>query len=153
MGDHKEVLYERLYVKVPGTDKLRKTAAARLKHLLANGYREIDRTQAPDSIVVHVERTGVAPLKARLPARKRRTSATSGGRADRISEVAEAEADAAKLDRTTSERKERGPPKRALSVFARGPRAYRVRRTFAAWGPFSPEVTSNSTVWPSSRLR
>ena len=54
MGDHKEVLYERLYVKVPGTDKLRKTAAARLKHLLANGYREI-------------ERTGVAPLKARLP--------------------------------------------------------------------------------------
>jgi hypothetical protein len=67
MGDHKEVLYERLYVKVPGTDKLRKTAAARLKHLLANGYREIERTQAPDSIVVHVERTGVAPLKARLP--------------------------------------------------------------------------------------
>jgi hypothetical protein len=67
MGDHREVLYERLYVKVPGTDKLRKTAAARLKHLLANGYREIDRTQAPDHIVVHVERTGVAPLKTRLP--------------------------------------------------------------------------------------
>jgi hypothetical protein len=67
MGDHREVLYERLYVKVPGTDKLRKTAAARLKHLLANGYREIERTQAPDHIVVHVERTGIAPLKARLP--------------------------------------------------------------------------------------
>ena len=67
MGDHREVLYERLYVKVPGTDKLRKTAASRLKHLLANGYREIERTQAPDHTVVHVERTGVAPLKVRLP--------------------------------------------------------------------------------------
>ena len=67
MADYKQVLHERLYVRVPGTDKLRKTAAARLKHLLANGYREIERTQAPDSIVVHVERTGVAPLKARLP--------------------------------------------------------------------------------------
>ena len=43
MSDYKEILLERLYVKVPGTDKLRKTAAARLKHLLANGYREIER--------------------------------------------------------------------------------------------------------------
>ena len=67
MGDHKEVIYERLYVKVPGTDKLRKSAAARLKHLMSNGYREIERTQAPDHIVVHVERTGVPPLKVRLP--------------------------------------------------------------------------------------
>jgi hypothetical protein len=67
MADHREVLYERLFVKVPGTEKLRKTSAARLKHLLANGYREIDRQQHPDSIVVHVERTGVTPLKSRLP--------------------------------------------------------------------------------------
>ena len=43
MPDYKEVLHERLYVRVPGTDKLRKTAAARLKHLLANGWRETDR--------------------------------------------------------------------------------------------------------------
>ncbi|MEA2550803.1 MAG: hypothetical protein QOE25_572, partial [Actinomycetota bacterium] len=35
MPDYKEVLHERLYVKVPGSDKLRKTASARLKHLLA----------------------------------------------------------------------------------------------------------------------
>ncbi|MDP9295695.1 MAG: hypothetical protein M3O88_03225 [Actinomycetota bacterium] len=67
MGDHKEVLYERLYVKVPGTDKLRKTAQARLKSLLSDGYRETERTQAPDHIVVRVERAGVPPLKVRLP--------------------------------------------------------------------------------------
>jgi hypothetical protein len=67
MGDHREVLYERLYVKVPGTDKLRKTAQGRLRYLLSNGFREIERTQAPDHLVVHLERTGVAPLKVRLP--------------------------------------------------------------------------------------
>ena len=67
MSDYKEVLHERLYVKVPGSDKLRKTAAARLKHLLANGYREIERAQKPDHIMVRFERTGHAPMKARLP--------------------------------------------------------------------------------------
>ena len=67
MSDYKEVLHERLYVKVPGTDKLRKTAAARLKHLLANGYREIERALKPDHIMVRFERTGHAPMKARLP--------------------------------------------------------------------------------------
>ena len=67
MSDYKEVLHERLYVKVPGTDKLRKTAAARLKHLLANGYREIERAQKPDHNMVRFERTGHAPLKARIP--------------------------------------------------------------------------------------
>ena len=67
MADYKEVRHERLYVKVPGTDKLRKSAAARLKHLMSNGYREIERTQAPDHIVVRLERTGHAPMQARLP--------------------------------------------------------------------------------------
>jgi hypothetical protein len=67
MSDYKEVLHERLYVKVPGSDKLRKTAAARLKHLLANGYREIERAQKPDHVWVRFERTGHAPMKARLP--------------------------------------------------------------------------------------
>ena len=28
MSDYKEIIHERLYVKVPGSDKLRKTAAA-----------------------------------------------------------------------------------------------------------------------------
>ena len=34
MADYKEVTHERLYVRIPGTDKLRRTATARLKHLL-----------------------------------------------------------------------------------------------------------------------
>ena len=67
MSDYKEVIHERLYVRVPGTDKLRKTAAARLQHLLANGWRETERAQQPDHIWVRFERTGHAPLKARLP--------------------------------------------------------------------------------------
>jgi hypothetical protein len=67
MSDYKEVLHERLYLRVPGTDKLRKTAAARLKHLLANGWRETAREQLPDHIMVRFDRTGHAPMKARLP--------------------------------------------------------------------------------------
>jgi len=67
MPDYKETIHERLYVKVPGGDSLRKTAAARLKHLLANGWREIERAQHPEYIQVRFERTGHAPMKARLP--------------------------------------------------------------------------------------
>ena len=67
MPEYKEVLHERLYVTVPGSDSLRKTAASRLKHLLANGWREIERAATPDFIRVRFERTGHAPMKARLP--------------------------------------------------------------------------------------
>ncbi len=67
MADYKEVLHERLYVKVPGTDKLRKTASNRLKHLLAAGWRETDRSLSADHLMVRFERTGHAPMKARLP--------------------------------------------------------------------------------------
>jgi hypothetical protein len=67
MPDYKEVLHERFYVKVPGTDSLRKTAASRQKHLLANGWREVERNQTPDFVQVRFERTGHAPLRARLP--------------------------------------------------------------------------------------
>ena len=67
MSEYKEVLHERLYVRVPGTDKLRKTAGARLKHLLATGWRETDRQVLPDHLVVRFERTGHAPMRARLP--------------------------------------------------------------------------------------
>jgi hypothetical protein len=67
MSDYKEIIHERLYVKVPGGDRLRKNAAARQKHLLANGWRETERTQNADYIQVRFERTGHAPLKARLP--------------------------------------------------------------------------------------
>lgn len=67
MADYREILHERLYVKVPGTDTLRKTAANREKHLLANGWRELDRQQRTDHMMVTFERTGHAPMKARLP--------------------------------------------------------------------------------------
>lgn len=67
MADYKEVLHERLHVTVPGTDKLRKTAASRLKHLLANGWRETERSSHADYVAVRFERTGHAPLRARLP--------------------------------------------------------------------------------------
>lgn len=67
MADYREILHERLYVKVPGTDTLRKTAANRQKHLLANGWRELDRQQRADHVMVTFERTGHAPMKARLP--------------------------------------------------------------------------------------
>jgi hypothetical protein len=69
MADYKQVLHERLYVRVPGGDKLRKTAASRLKHLLATGWRETERQQHPDHISVRFERTGHAPMQARLPKR------------------------------------------------------------------------------------
>lgn len=67
MPEYKQILHERLYVRVPGTDKLRKTAAARLKHLLATGWRETERAQLPDHLVLRLERTGHAPMRARLP--------------------------------------------------------------------------------------
>jgi hypothetical protein len=67
MPDYREVLHERLFVTVPGTDKLRRTASSRLKHLLANGWREMERKQHPDHIMVRFERTGHAPMKARVP--------------------------------------------------------------------------------------
>lgn len=67
MPEYKEVLHERLYVRVPGTEKLRKTAAARLKHLLATGWRETDRQMLPDHVALRFERTGHAPMRARLP--------------------------------------------------------------------------------------
>ena len=82
MADYKQVLHERLYVRVPGSDKLRKTAAARLKHLVATGWRETERDRKPDHIWVRFERTGHAPMRARLPKKAPenpdRTPTTSG---------------------------------------------------------------------------
>jgi hypothetical protein len=89
MADYKEVTHERLYVRVPGTDKLRKTASNRLKHLVAAGWRETDRQQFPDHLMVRFERTGHAPMRARLPKqgpeirierRPRRDGQQQGGR-------------------------------------------------------------------------
>ncbi len=67
MAEHREVRYERLYVKAPGSDKLRKTATGRMKQLTSAGWRETERTQTPDFIRVRLDRTGQAPLMTKLP--------------------------------------------------------------------------------------
>ncbi len=67
MSEYREVRYEHLYVKVPGTEKLRKTAAGRLRNLLATGWREVERWHYANHITVRVERSGHAPLMTRLP--------------------------------------------------------------------------------------
>ena len=54
-------------MKVPNTDKLRKTAAGRHRHLLSTGWREVERKQDIDHVWVRYERTGVPPLRVRLP--------------------------------------------------------------------------------------
>ncbi len=66
MGDFKEVRYERLYVMVPGSDKLRKTAGGRLQHLLNDGWREIERSQTGDYVKVRLERSGHVPRNVKI---------------------------------------------------------------------------------------
>jgi hypothetical protein len=75
-----QVLHERLHVKEPRTDRLRRSAAGHLKHLLATGWRETDRWQAADYITVRLEREGKAlePVPAAPPAAPR--SRQGGGR-------------------------------------------------------------------------
>ncbi len=67
MAEFKEVRVEHLYVKVPNTDKLRKTASGRHRFLLATGWRELERKLEFDHVTVRYERTGHTPLKSRLP--------------------------------------------------------------------------------------
>jgi hypothetical protein len=78
LPDYKEVIHERLYLREPRTERLRKTSAGRLKHLTATGWRETERWHADDYITVRLERSGVSPwigqpirLKAAdMPARR-----------------------------------------------------------------------------------
>jgi hypothetical protein len=67
VAEYKEVVHERLYVKVPGGDKLRRTSAGKLKYMLAAGWRETDRWQHPEYITVKLERSGHAPTMKILP--------------------------------------------------------------------------------------
>ena len=67
MAEHREVRYEHLYVKVPNGVALRSTAAGRLKRLISDGWREVERVQAPDYLKVRLERSGHAPLMKHLP--------------------------------------------------------------------------------------
>ena len=67
MAEYREVVHERLFVKVPGGDKLRKTAAGRLKYMLTAGWRETNRWQNPEFITIRLERSGHAPTMKILP--------------------------------------------------------------------------------------
>jgi hypothetical protein len=67
MAEYKEVRHERLWLKAPGSDKLRKTAAARLRYLLNTGWRETERWDYPNYVTLRVERSGHAPLMTKLP--------------------------------------------------------------------------------------
>lgn len=61
MPDYKQVRHERLYLREPRTEKLRKTAEGRMKRLVAEGWRETERWHADDHITVRFERSGVSP--------------------------------------------------------------------------------------------
>lgn len=67
MADHKEVRHERLWLKEPGTERVRSTANGRLRHYLATGWRETDRWIGTDYITVKLERSGVDPRIGKLP--------------------------------------------------------------------------------------
>src|SRR6266508_3984785 len=67
MADHHEVMHERLYLKEPRTERLRKGAAGHLHHLLATGWRAPERRHADDSITVKMEPPGHAPPAAGMP--------------------------------------------------------------------------------------
>ena len=56
----REILYETFFTRSPGQDKMRKTAAGRMKHLLRDGWHEVSRQEAgPDSVTIRFEREGV----------------------------------------------------------------------------------------------
>lgn len=67
MADYKEVTHERLYLKEPRTERLRKGAAGHLRHLLATGWKETERWHADDYITVKMERSGHAPRANAMP--------------------------------------------------------------------------------------
>lgn len=67
MADYREVRHERLYLKEPRTERLRRTAAGRLKYLLSTGWREVERWHSDDYITVKIERTGVNPAIGKMP--------------------------------------------------------------------------------------
>jgi hypothetical protein len=67
MAEYLEVTQERLYLKEPRTERLRKRASGRLRFLLSTGWRETDRWHTEEYITVRMERKGHAPRMTRLP--------------------------------------------------------------------------------------
>lgn len=56
MAVSNDVIALRLYYKFPGSERLRKCAAAELRHLLRVGWREAHRTAGADHMVLRLER-------------------------------------------------------------------------------------------------
>jgi hypothetical protein len=81
MGEHREVMHDRLYRKARNGGALRKNAAGRLRHLLATGWRETERWEEEDHVTVRLERTGHRPktLKPFKPATPPPRAQRSGG--------------------------------------------------------------------------
>jgi hypothetical protein len=68
MAQYNEVAHKRLYLREPNTERLRKNAAGRLRHMLATGWRETERWYGDRYITVRMERSGVDPAIGKLPA-------------------------------------------------------------------------------------
>jgi hypothetical protein len=67
VAEYHEVMHERLYLREPNTERLRKSATGRLRYMLATGWKETERWHNPEYITVKMERSGVAPRMTRLP--------------------------------------------------------------------------------------
>jgi hypothetical protein len=80
VGEYREIRNERLYLKEPGTERLRKGSAGRLRHLLATGWREVERWYAPHFVTVRMERSGQPPLPTKLPRTEGAPARASRGR-------------------------------------------------------------------------
>ena len=83
MATYREVRIERLNVKVPGTDQLRRTAAGSLRHLLATGWQETGRTVRSDHVELRLERSSSAPVAAHHPRLSTPPAVEPGARRDR----------------------------------------------------------------------
>ncbi len=57
MAMRTEVSAFRLHLKTPGTDRLRKSAAGELRHLMATGWHETGRRMSHHHVTVRMERT------------------------------------------------------------------------------------------------
>ena len=67
-----EITTLRLYRKSPNSARLRKNSEASLRHLLSSGWREIQRNEGPEQVVVRLER----PLSPELLATPHRGDAS-----------------------------------------------------------------------------
>src|SRR5438132_12324521 len=67
MAEHHEVRHMRLYLSEPNSERLRKTAAGRLRYMVSTGWRETERWHAPNYITVKMERSGHVPRMTKLP--------------------------------------------------------------------------------------